>query len=90
MLNRISVAGMSVADELFDFIESQVLPELSVTSDQFWTGLSKLTSDGFVPLLVDGGKLYRVSVGQAANKEEYNSLMAAAKEKGYKGWTLKK
>ncbi|MAR05024.1 MAG: malate synthase G [Planktomarina sp.] len=45
MLNRISVAGMSVADELFDFIESQVLPELSVTSDQFWTGLSKLTSE---------------------------------------------
>ena len=45
MLNRISVAGMSVADELFDFIESQVLPGLSVTSDQFWTGLSKLTSE---------------------------------------------
>lgn len=52
--------------------------------------LSKLTADGFVPLLVDGGKLYRVSVGQAANKEEFNSLMASAKEKGYKGWTLKK
>ena len=43
MLHRTSVAGMSVAEELFDFIESQVLPGLSVTSDQFWTGLSKLT-----------------------------------------------
>jgi len=52
--------------------------------------LSKLAADGFVPILVDGGKLYRVSVGQAANKEEFNSLMASAKEKGYKGWTLKK
>ena len=52
--------------------------------------LSKLAADGFVPLLVDGGKLYRVSVGQVANKEEFNSLMASAKEKGYKGWTLKK
>lgn len=52
--------------------------------------LSKLTADGFLPILVDGGKLYRVSVGQAANKEEFNSLMASAKEKGYKGWTLKK
>ena len=52
--------------------------------------LSKLIADGFLPVLVDGGKLYRVSVGQAANKEEYDSLMASAKEKGYKGWTLKK
>ena len=32
-------------EELFDFIESQVLPGLSVTSDQFWTGLSKLTHE---------------------------------------------
>ena len=45
MLHRTSVAGMSVADELFDFIESQVLPGLSVTSDEFWTGLSKLTHE---------------------------------------------
>ena len=45
MLHRTSVAGMSVAEELFDFIESQVLPGLSVTSDQFWTGLSKLTHE---------------------------------------------
>ena len=45
MLHRTSVAGMSVAEELFDFIESQVLPGLSVTSDEFWTGLSKLTHE---------------------------------------------
>ena len=45
MLHQTSVAGMSVADELFDFIESQVLPGLSVTSDQFWTSLSKLTHE---------------------------------------------
>ncbi|MDT2019102.1 MAG: malate synthase G, partial [Planktomarina sp.] len=45
MLHQTSVAGMSVAEELFDFIESRVLPGLSVTSDQFWTGLSKLTHE---------------------------------------------
>ena len=45
MLHRTSVAGMSVAKELFDFIELQVLPGLSVTSDQFWSGLSKLTHE---------------------------------------------
>ena len=45
MLHRTSVAGMSVAEELFDFIESQVLPGLSVTSDECWTGLSKLTHE---------------------------------------------
>ena len=52
--------------------------------------ISKLQSDGFTPLLVDGGKLYRVSVGQAQNSEHYQSLLESAKGKGYNGWTLKK
>lgn len=52
--------------------------------------LSKLHKDGFEPLIVDGGKLYRVSVGQAKNREDYKSLLGLAKSKGYNGWTLKK
>ena len=52
--------------------------------------LIKLRQDGFDPLIVGGGKLYRVTVGQSENKKEFNALLALAKNKGYKGWTLKK
>ena len=45
MSNRTLVANLSVAEELFNFIETQVLPGLSVTPDQFWTGLSELTHE---------------------------------------------
>ena len=45
MSNRTLVAGLSVAEELFSFIETQVLPGLSVTSDHFWTGLSEITHE---------------------------------------------
>ena len=52
--------------------------------------LIKLQDDGFSPLVVDGGSLYRISVGQAENKKEFNHMVTSAKTKGYKGWTLKK
>ena len=45
MSNRTLVAGLSVAEELFNFIETQVLPGLSVTPDHFWTGLSEITHE---------------------------------------------
>ena len=45
MTNRTLVAGLSVAKELFNFIETQVLPGLRVTPDHFWTGLSKITHE---------------------------------------------
>ena len=45
MTNRTLVAGLSVAEELFNFIETQVLPGLRVTPDHFWTGLSKITHE---------------------------------------------
>ena len=45
MSNRTLVAGLSVAKELFNFIETQVLPGLRVTPDHFWTGLSKITHE---------------------------------------------
>ena len=52
--------------------------------------LLKLQEDGFSPLVVGGSNLYRISVGQAKNKEEFNHLVSSAKTQGYKGWTLKK
>ena len=45
MTNRTLVAGLSVAEELFNFIETQVLPGLRVTPDHFWTGLSEITHE---------------------------------------------
>ena len=45
MSNRSLVAGLSVAKELFNFIETQVLPGLRVTPDHFWTGLSEITHE---------------------------------------------
>ena len=52
--------------------------------------LLKLQEDGFYPLVVGGGNLYRISVGQAKDKEEFNHMVSSAKTQGYKGWTLKK
>jgi len=45
MSNRTLVAGLSVAKELFNFIETQVLPGLRVTPDHFWTGLSEISHE---------------------------------------------
>ena len=45
MSNRTPVAGLSIANELFNFIELQVLPGLSVTANQFWTGLAEITHE---------------------------------------------
>ncbi|MDA9238091.1 malate synthase G [Planktomarina sp.] len=45
MTNRTLVADLSVAEELFNFIETQVLPGLRVTPDHFWTGLSEITHE---------------------------------------------
>ena len=45
MSNRTLVAGLSVAEELFSFIETEVLPGLNVTPEHFWTGLSEITHE---------------------------------------------
>ena len=51
--------------------------------------LIKLQEDGFSPLLIDGGKLQRVSLGLTYSKEDFAALVALAKKRGYTGWTLK-
>ena len=50
---------------------------------------SKIEAEGFVPLILEGGKLHRVSMGVTYSKEEYDRLQASASLRGYNGWTLK-
>jgi hypothetical protein len=50
---------------------------------------NKIEADGFIPLILEGGKLHRVSMGITYSKEEYDRLQANAFSRGYNGWTLK-
>jgi malate synthase len=45
MSGRIQVSGLSVAETLYEFIETEALPGSGVTSDLFWTGLAALIRD---------------------------------------------
>jgi malate synthase len=45
MSQRTEIYGLSVAKELFDFIENHALSGLTVTSDQFWSGLADMVHD---------------------------------------------
>ena len=45
MSQRTEIYGLSVAKELFDFIENHALSGLAVTSDQFWSGLADMVHD---------------------------------------------
>ena len=45
MTNRVDRAGLQVAAELADFIETQALPGTDVAADAFWEGFSSLIHD---------------------------------------------
>jgi malate synthase len=45
MPKYIQVSGLSVAQELYDFIEADALDGLTVSADQFWDGLSELAHE---------------------------------------------
>ena len=45
MTTRISIANIEIAQNLYDFIESSVLPGTSITSNVFWSGFSNIISD---------------------------------------------
>ena len=45
MPKYIQVSGLSVAQELYDFIESDALGGLTVSASQFWDGLSELAHE---------------------------------------------
>ena len=44
-MERIQVAGLSVAKVLHDFIEREALPGTGVEPDAFWNGLSTLVRE---------------------------------------------
>jgi malate synthase len=45
MTKRISIANLQVAEELYNFVNQQVLPGTTLTSDAFWSGFAKLIAD---------------------------------------------
>lgn len=45
MTKRIDRHGLSVAEELVEFIEARALPGLSVTADAFWAGFAGLVAE---------------------------------------------
>jgi hypothetical protein len=45
MTNYVHKGKIQVAQELYEFINSEALPESGVDADQFWSGLEVLISD---------------------------------------------
>ena len=45
MAERFARAGLQVAAEMADFVESRVLPGTGVTAEAFWAGLDALVHD---------------------------------------------
>ena len=39
-MDRVSSAGLSVARELYDFVNAEALPGTGIAPDAFWTGLA--------------------------------------------------
>jgi malate synthase len=45
MTNRISIANLQVAEELYNFVNQQVLPGTALPEDTFWSGFGKLIAE---------------------------------------------
>jgi malate synthase len=85
MTNRVDRAGLSVATELADFIDTQALPETGVDADTFWAGFSSLIHD-FGPknkALLDRREelqsqiddWHRARIGQAHDEAGYEAFL---------------
>ncbi|MEN8840966.1 MAG: malate synthase G [Octadecabacter sp.] len=85
MTNRVDRAGLSVATELADFIDTQALPGTGVDGNAFWSGLSDLVHD-FGPknkaLLEKRDALqsqiddyHSVRIGQAHDEAAYEAFL---------------
>ena len=44
-MDRVSSAGLSVARELYDFVNAEALPGTGIAPDAFWTGLAAILAD---------------------------------------------
>jgi len=85
MAERIVVAGLSVAPELHEFIESSVLVDLPLSSERFWQGLAQVL-ETFAPknsaLLATRDQLqqqiddwHQARVGQQIDPAEYEAYL---------------
>ena len=45
MEDRHRVGALSIAPELFEFVENELLPELGLRSGDFWQGLESIVTD---------------------------------------------
>ncbi len=85
MTNRVDRAGLQVAVELADFIETRALPDTGVTEDAFWSGFSELVH-GLGPknatLLKKRGEIqgriddwHTARAGQAHDADAYRAFL---------------
>ena len=44
-MDRVSSAGLSIARELYDFVNTEALPGTGLASDAFWSGLAAILAD---------------------------------------------
>ena len=44
-MDRVSSAGLSIARELYDFVNSEALPGTGLAPDVFWSGLAAILAD---------------------------------------------
>ena len=45
MNNRRQVGGLSIANELYEFVEQELLPAIAFKSDEFWGGLESIVTE---------------------------------------------
>ena len=45
MTKRISIANLQVAEELYSFVNEQILPGTTIAVDTFWDGFAKIITD---------------------------------------------
>ena len=45
MTKRISIANLQVAEELYNFVNEQVLPGTKLPQDTFWSGFANLIEE---------------------------------------------
>ncbi len=44
-MDRVSSAGLSIARELYDFVNTEALPGTGLAPDAFWGGLASIIAD---------------------------------------------
>jgi len=85
MTERVTAAGLKVAQVLYDFIGEQVLPDLGLSADAYWAGLATILNE-FVPrntalleerdtLQVKLDEWYKRRGGKPIDPDEYRAFL---------------